>query len=154
MIMPSVSKYMTPSPHTIQAGTNAQVAVNMMKRFNVRHLPVLDGTKLVGIISDRDLRTIACIAALDGYEVRQVMTKSPYTTKATASLSDAATAMARNKYGAAIVLGRGDEIAGIITTVDLARVLSSILKEITSGTSAVEDITKMLHSAPGPRWRR
>ena len=153
MIMPTVAKYMTPSPHTIQAEVNAQIAVNMMKRFNVRHLPVLNGKKLVGILSDRDLKTIACITALDGFEVRQVMTKNPYSVKAAASLSDVATAMARNKYGAAIVVGLKEEILGIITTVDLARVLSSILKEITAGTSAVEDITKMLHSGSGPRWR-
>jgi CBS domain-containing protein len=154
MIMPTVAKFMTPSPHTVQASVNAKVAMGMMKRFNVRHLPVLDGKKLVGIISDRDLRTISCIAALDGFEVGQIMTRRPYAVKAAASLADVAGGMARNKYGAAIVLGKDDEIAGIITTVDLGRVLAAILKEITSGTSAVDDITKMLHSGNGPRWRR
>ena len=154
MNMPMIAQYMSPTPQTVRPGTNAAVALKMMKQFKIRHLPVTEDGRVVGIISDRDLRAIACVASLDGYDVRQIMTKDPYRVKMTASLADVSMAMSRNKYGAAIVLGKDDEVAGIFTTTDATKVLAVLLKKITSGTSAMEDVSMVLHSSTQPRWRR
>jgi acetoin utilization protein AcuB len=53
--VPTVDKYMTSHPHTIGVDQPLSLAHKIMTEFRIRHLPVLDGGKLVGVISDRDL---------------------------------------------------------------------------------------------------
>lgn len=53
-----VSQYMTPSPHTIEAGALATAAAAVMVRHHVRHLPVTEDGRVVGFISARDLLTL------------------------------------------------------------------------------------------------
>lgn len=53
-----VSQYMTPSPHTIDAGQLAASAAAIMVRHHVRHLPVMDRGKLAGFVSARDLLSL------------------------------------------------------------------------------------------------
>jgi acetoin utilization protein AcuB len=55
---PTIQKYMTPTPHTIGQEQTLQVAHDVMREHGVRHLPVLEGGKLVGLLSQRDLHLV------------------------------------------------------------------------------------------------
>ena len=56
MLMPTVSRYMTRQPWTISSQSSLSDAHAVMREHAIRHLPVIDDGKLVGIVSDRDLR--------------------------------------------------------------------------------------------------
>ncbi len=55
MTEPTVAQYMTPSPQTIGQHLTLTAAHQLMTELKVRHLPVLDGGRLVGLLSERDM---------------------------------------------------------------------------------------------------
>ena len=58
---PSLKKAMTPFPYSVERGAPLAEARRVMDRYKVRHLPVTDGHRLVGIITDRDLRSALAV---------------------------------------------------------------------------------------------
>ena len=51
-----VERYMTPNPITVRPDTSLRKAQDLLHANQIRHLPVVQGKRLVGIITDRDLR--------------------------------------------------------------------------------------------------
>ena len=100
----------------------------MMKKFSIRHLPVLEGGKLVGILTERDVTLVETLRGLNLEEVRVLDAMSPdvFTVGPKASVRQTATEMADHKYGSVVVVD-GDHVAGVFTTVDALRALSLIL---------------------------
>jgi acetoin utilization protein AcuB len=115
---------MTPSPLTIGRDQTLAVAHELMHAHGIRHLPVLDGGVLVGIVSDRDLHLVESLPNTDPKStlVEDAMTPDPYIVNADARLRDVARQMVDHKYGCAIVVERG-HVAGIFTTIDALRLL-------------------------------
>jgi len=77
--IPQVQKYMTYTPHTIGADQPMTQAHKMMREHRIRHLPVLAGGKIVGILSDGDLNLIETLKDVNPQEVRveDAMTQVP-----------------------------------------------------------------------------
>ena len=75
-----VYKYMTPSPHSIGRDQTLATAHRLMRKNGIRHLPVLDGGVLVGLVSERDLRFIETLQEVDLGVVRveEAMSPDPY----------------------------------------------------------------------------
>jgi acetoin utilization protein AcuB len=119
-----VYRHMTPSPITIGRDQTLATAHAMMVKHHIRHLPVLDGGALVGIVTERDLRLIESMSGTNPEEtlVEEAMTPDPYMVSYDTPLRDVAAAMAQHKYGCAVVMERG-HVAGIFTTVDALRAL-------------------------------
>jgi acetoin utilization protein AcuB len=124
----TIEKFMTRSVHTI--GTKAPLADahRMMNDHGIRHLPVLEGGRLVGMLSQRDLHLIETIKDVDPREVQveEAMSQDCYTAEPEASLAEVAREMAQHKYGSAVIL-RGAEVLGIFTTTDALRALDVVL---------------------------
>lgn len=99
-------------------------AVEIMAEHGVRHVVVLDGPKLVGIVSNRDFVRAAVRHPerqldLHGTPVSDVMTRAPLrTTWPGGTLAEAADVMRSHKVSALPVL-EGNDLSGIITTDDL-----------------------------------
>lgn len=111
---------------SIAPGAELDEAVQKMQQFGIRHLPVLDGTRLVGIVSDRDL---AFIESLLPYKwttiaVAEAMTPEPYTARADTPVAQVAQTMAQNKYGCAVILDAAGGVCGVFTTIDALALLS------------------------------
>ena len=125
---PSIRKYMTPAPHTIGREQTLSAAHRMMREHRVRHLPVLEAGKLVGILTQRDLHLIETLRDVDPdtTTVDEAMTMDVYVTDPSTPLEEVAATMADHKYGSAIIVDRG-KIAGVFTTVDALHALASIL---------------------------
>jgi acetoin utilization protein AcuB len=121
MLTPPISRYMTIAPATIAADASLGEAVTTMRAARVRHLPVLDAGRLVGIVSDRDLELLTSLRAEavspPPLTVRDAMTTQIYTVREDAPMVDVVARMAEGRLGSAIVT-RGDRIVGIFTTVD------------------------------------
>src|SRR5678815_511596 len=107
---------MTPSPLTIGRDQTLATAHELMRKHAIRHLPVLDGGVLVGIVTDRDLHLVESLAGTDPKStlVEDAMTPDPYIVAADAPLHDVAKQMVDHKYGCAVVVDRG-HVAGIFT---------------------------------------
>jgi acetoin utilization protein AcuB len=124
----TIANFMTRSVHTI--GTKAPLAEahRMMNDHAIRHLPVLEGGRLVGMLSQRDLHLIETLKDVDPKEVRveEAMSQDCYTAEPEDSLAEVAREMAAHKYGSAVIL-RGSEVLGIFTTTDALRALDTVL---------------------------
>jgi acetoin utilization protein AcuB len=127
---PSVERFMTRSPHTVGQEQSLQTAHELMRRYDVRHLPVLHGGKLVGMLSQRDLHFIETLADVnpDEVTVSEAMSTDTYVVGPRASMRRVAEEMANQRYGSVVVMVK-DEVVGILTTVDAMRALSQILFE-------------------------
>ncbi len=127
--IPQVQKYMTTSPHTIGAEQPLSQAKELMTSLAIRHLPVLHGGKVVGLISDRDLNLISSFSDVDlrSTKVEDAMSTDPYTIHPDASLDEVALEMADKKYGSAVVVQNG-HVVGIFTVVDALQALGELLQ--------------------------
>jgi acetoin utilization protein AcuB len=126
--IPSVQKYMTTSPHTIGEDQPMVVAHRMMREHRIRHLPVLRGAKIVGLVSDRDLNMVETLKDVDPRKVLvgEAMTQDPYLVSPDAGLDEVVATMAQSKYGSAVVT-QHDRVVGIFTTVDACRAFADLL---------------------------
>lgn len=128
MTIPKVTQYMTPNPHSIGLRHTLADAYALMRKHNLRHLPVMAGTKLVGLIDDPDLRTIELLEGIDlaKVTVEEAMTPVPYCVTLEAGLDAVAREMAREKHRVAVVMNDA-AVAGIFTASDAVRALADIL---------------------------
>ncbi|HHX51686.1 MAG TPA: CBS domain-containing protein [Clostridia bacterium] len=126
-----VRNYMTPDPVTITRQTTIAEALDLMRRHNVRRLPVMDRDKLVGIVTDRDLSEISPSPAtsLSIFELNYLLAKTKigdfipkkqriYTIEAGAYVEEAALLMREHKVGALPVM-EDNRLMGIITETNI-----------------------------------
>ncbi len=124
--MTTVADYMTPGPYTIGREQSLVAAKQMMKKRHVRHLPVLHGGKLVGVLSERDLEAIETLPGSTELCVEDAMVPDVFMTPGNASLATVAGEMARLRLGSAIVL-EDEHVVGVFTAVDALRALADAL---------------------------
>jgi len=128
MRTPTVGQYMTPSPHSIAVDRTLADAHKIMRQFKIRHLPVLEGGRLVGVVSERDLHLVETLKDVNPskVEVEDAMSPDPFVVTPDTPLQDVLVTMWRKKYGSAVVQ-EGREIVGVFTTIDALRVLITLL---------------------------
>lgn len=126
----TVDRFMTHCPHTIGHDQPLNAAHEMMRRYGIRHLPVLRGGMLVGLLSQRDLHFIETLSDvdLDRVPVSDAMSTETYTAGPRSSLRKVAAEMADHRYGCAVIVEK-ERVIGILTTVDGMRALSLLLAE-------------------------
>jgi len=124
----TIEEFMTRAPHTIGFQQTLAAAHQVMGEHGIRHLPVLEAGKLVGILSQRDLHLIETLTDVNPgeIEVGEAMTPVPYTVSPRTPLRKVASQMAAHKYGSAVVLEK-DQVVGVFTTVDALRALFAVL---------------------------
>lgn len=125
--MPKIQKYMTTMPHSVRRDLPVKDAVRMMREHQIRHLPVQDGGKLLGVLTDRDIKLAASFKDAESLTAEDVMTPDPYTVGPDTPADEVAREMAAHKWGCAIVQQDNGKVVGIFTAVDGMRVLGEIL---------------------------
>ncbi|HKA91184.1 MAG TPA: CBS domain-containing protein [Haliangiales bacterium] len=119
---------MTASPVTIGRDQTLTVAHKLMREHRIRHLPVLERGRLVGIVSQRDLHFVETLRDVDPSVVlvEDAMTEPPFTVAPGARLETVAREMAARRIGSAVVVERG-KVVGVFTAVDGLRGLADVL---------------------------
>ena len=111
-----VRDHMTRNPVTIDPGDSLARADIVMKAGGFRRLPVVKGGRLLGILSEYDLRSY--LDSLDCVLVATAMTPVPVTVSPSATLEHAVNLLKRYEIGALPVLDR-EGLVGIITAKDM-----------------------------------
>jgi acetoin utilization protein AcuB len=132
-----VRNWMSKKVITVDADESMQDAMKLMKENDIRMLPVMHKGKLVGVVTDRDLKRASASDAttLDIHEllylvsqikVKNIMTAKPITVPQNYTVEETAEILLKNKISGAPVVNQNGEIVGIITQTDLFRVLISL----------------------------
>lgn len=131
---------MSSNPRVVAPEMPVTQAFYTMRSGGFRQLPVVEEDRLVGIVTDRDLRRPDLTDEPDGWndyyqlsdetEVRHVMTDQVMTLSSSDRLEKALNLLLEHKIGALPVLDRKDAVIGIITTFDVLRAFHALLGDI------------------------
>lgn len=126
--IPTIQKYMTTSPHSIGVEQTLAKAHSMMREHAIRHLPVLHGGKLLGMLTDRDLGLVESLVGVDPAKVtvEEAMSTGVYAVTPESPLDEVVATMGEHKYGSAVVM-QNEKVVGIFTTVDVCRAFAELL---------------------------
>lgn len=126
--IPQIQKYMTTTPYAINAESTIEEASQVMKKHDIRHLPVVvvEGQRY-GILSDRDVKYAMSLTGFDARhaKVKDIYEEIAYVTKPTTLISDVSAELAERKVGSALIVDNG-HLVGIFTTTDACRALSDL----------------------------
>jgi acetoin utilization protein AcuB len=132
-----VKDWMTKTVVTLEVTDSLQHAINLVMENHVSMFPVLEEGKLVGIVTDRDLKRASPsdMARLDiqqiiyhvsRVEVGAIMSRYPITVPLNWTIEEAAEILMTNKISGCPVLDENGEIRGLITKSDLFRALIAL----------------------------
>ncbi len=128
--MPTVAALMKPFPYFAQPDDTVAQINRLMKQHDIRHVPIKQGERVVGIISERDLRWMRSPALLlpdpEEIPVAHVQINNPYTVEITTPLNIVLQEMSERKIGAAVVVKSG-QLEGIVTVTDICSALAELL---------------------------
>jgi len=125
-----VDEFTTPDPHTAHEDMTIDELRQLMGEHGIRHLPVLRGESVVGLISDRDVRLAAGLSSEERRQVRaaDIMATALLTVSSTTPLDQVAFAMSEKKVDSAIVMDEEDQFLGIFTATDALNALIEIVR--------------------------
>jgi acetoin utilization protein AcuB len=132
-----VKDWMSKDIISIEPNDSMHNATKLLKEHNIKMLPVINNNKLVGVVTDRDLKQAMASDAtsleihelvylLMKIKIKDIMTKKPITVHRDFTVEETAEILLHNRIsGVPVVDGRGN-VVGIITQTDLFRVLISL----------------------------
>ncbi|MCC7549564.1 MAG: CBS domain-containing protein [Burkholderiales bacterium] len=125
---PPVEEFTTPDPITATEDLSIEQLRELMQQHGVRHLPIVRGGKVVGLVSDRDVRVAQGLSAEHMIQVRaaDIMATDPVAVSAATPLDDVAYAMSERKIGSVIVNDDNGDFRGIFTVTDALNALIEI----------------------------
>jgi acetoin utilization protein AcuB len=132
-----VQKWMSKNVISVDTEDSMQQAVNLMKENGIRLLPVLKAKKLVGVLSDGDLKkaSVSNTLAMNVEDIlyiayktkiKDIMTKDPITIPSDQTVDEAADVLVKNKIPGALVVDHKGAMVGVITQNDILRALISL----------------------------
>jgi acetoin utilization protein AcuB len=129
----AVREVMATHPITVRPHETARHAYQLMRDNRFRHLPVVEDGRLVGILSDRDLRPVLLSPGLARARVRELMSEDLTTVGPDTPIEEAASLLVVKKIGCLPVMAQG-QLVGIVTETDLLAVLVELLGLLTQST--------------------
>jgi acetoin utilization protein AcuB len=129
----AVSDLMTPEVVTIPETRPLADAISIFNERGFRHLVVVDGTQVAGVLSDRSaLRALVRNPDAQATPVRTAMTKDPITIRPHATVSEAIHLLLTNRINCLPVVADDGSVRGILTTTDLLRAQFSLQRWLES----------------------
>lgn len=131
-----VHEVMTPDPHTVEVTATVRDAAALLTELDVRHLPVMESGNLVGILSDRDVRSLLGpdledpdlrAQRLDS-AVSELMSSDVISVGPEDDLGEAIDLMIENRLGSLPVVNEDpDQLVGVVSYVDILRAARGVL---------------------------
>jgi len=132
-----VRDWMSKEVITVNADDSMYHATQKLKENNIRILPVMKSDKLVGVITDRDLKRSSAsdattleihelLYALSRIKVGEIMTKDPITVPPDFTVEETAEVILKSRISGVPVLDEQSKVVGVITKTDLFKVLISL----------------------------
>ena len=128
--IPHVGAVMTPFPHFVDTDAGVVEVERLMDEHHIRHMPVQQDGRVVGIVSERDLHQLVDRFLPNTEKVRiraRDIMVDPYVVAFDTPLNEVALEMAKRHIGSAIVLHH-EKLAGILSATDICRILAEILE--------------------------
>src|SRR5688500_6864361 len=135
MIVMMVREVMTRAVLAVGPETPCDTVRRLMDEHRIRHLPVVDGRRLVGMVSDRDVR--AAGAQRSGSIAARIMTPDPVTVAPETRVEYAAQLMLEGRFGS-LPVSDGHMLVGIVTYTDLLRAFVRLIETATQERIAVD----------------
>jgi acetoin utilization protein AcuB len=125
-----VEEYTTPNPVTALETAHVEELERLMKEHGIRHLPIVRGSAVVGIVSERDLKVVTGLQLAEKLSVRaaDIMARDPVSVDANSTIDGVALEMSSRKIGSVLVT-EGDQLLGIFTVTDALNALIEISRE-------------------------
>ncbi len=140
--IPQVGSVMTPFPYFVNSDDTIAEVERLMDEHHIRHIPVQQDGRVVGIISERDIYRLLEQFLPQGQKeqirARDIMIAEPYVVSFDVPLNEVALQMAKRHIGSAIVLHH-EKLAGIVSATDICRILAEIF-EAEFSDSAGDDV--------------
>ena len=126
--IPAVRKYMTTTPRALRPDDTLAHAHALMKELKIRHLPVCEEERVVGLLSDGDLFRAESLHDADPntLKAKDVMSRTPYMVSPDAPLDEVVQEMANKKYGSAVVVDN-HKVVGVFTATDALSAFAELL---------------------------
>jgi acetoin utilization protein AcuB len=132
-----VNHWMSKQVITVDANDSMNKAIHLLKEHNIKMLPVMEKGKLVGIVTDRDLKRSSASDAtsleihellylISKIKVKDIMTKNPITIPLDYTIEEAAEVLLKHNISGVPVIDHHGNIVGIITQNDIFRTLISL----------------------------
>lgn len=125
-----VEEFTTPNPVTAAEDMLIDDLHRLMSENGIRHLPIVRGNQVVGLVSDRDLRVALGLKTSEKVQVRaaDIMALEPVAVNAGATLDEVAFEMSDRKIGSVLVNDENDNLLGIFTVTDALNALIEIAR--------------------------
>ena len=146
-----VNNYMSKDLVTIKADTKILDALDLMKKYNIHRLPVVEGDRMIGLVTEGIIsrNTPSTMTSLDMREVTyllnrtsafDIMEKNVITINKEAILEEAAVSMRKNAIGVLPVVEGDNKLIGIITEKDILDAFVDVLGFFTQGIRVVINV--------------
>ena len=146
-----VNNYMSKDLVTIKADTKILDALDLMKKYNIHRLPVVEGDRMIGLVTEGIIssNTPSTMTSLDMREVTyllnrtsafDIMEKNVITINKEAILEEAAVSMRKNAIGVLPVVEGDNKLIGIITGKDILDAFVDVLGFFTPGIRVVINV--------------
>lgn len=119
-----VEEFTTPDPITANESSSIEELFQLMNKNGIRHIPILKGTTVVGIVSERDLNLVRDLEFKEKsiLNATNIMAKNPVSVSSQDTIEEVAFEMSKRKIGSVIV-NEGDKLLGIFTVTDALNAL-------------------------------
>ncbi len=121
-----VHEWMTRDPVTVSKDEDVRGCMNLMTEHSIRHLPVVEDQKLIGFVTESDLREVSSTSFAEGASIEDFMVRGPITVSPDTDIEEAAKLIYYHKIGGLPVVD-DEEFVGIITVVDLLGVFIELM---------------------------
>jgi len=127
-----VKDWMIKNVVTINSDASVLDALKIMKKSSIRHLPVVDNSKFVGLITSADAKQAILTGMLETLKVGNVMMNTPVTVTRETTLEEASRIIYEKKVGSLPVVEKG-KVIGILTIIDILKAFIDLMGVLKGG---------------------
>jgi acetoin utilization protein AcuB len=122
-----VEEWMVKEPIVVTLDQRVQDCVDLMREHSIRHLPVVENQKLLGLVTQSDLREVFLASLIEDLTIEGVMITEPLTVTPDTEIEDAAKLIYYHKIGGLPVVDDYGQVVGILTVADLVEAFIELM---------------------------